>query len=167
MKFYLAARYSRRTELVAYRDDIESWGGVVTSRWLEGNHQISDGEEANPKDARTFAVEDRDDVLAADYVIAFTEEPRATNSRGGRHVELGIALGAGKRVIVVGPRENVFVWLPSVKHFDGWGEDIEFFLGGVAPHTVTCSFGPSDGWECSSACEAWRGGGITSQPDAP
>lgn len=152
MKFYLAARYSRRLELVEHREFIEAKGGEVTSRWLHGNHQIADGDEASDTAARTFATEDVDDVLAADYLIAFTEEPRATNSRGGRHVELGLALGAGKRVIVVGPRENVFTWLPSVRHYAEWGEDVEFFVGGIASHAIDCMFWPESGWDCSRAC---------------
>lgn len=154
MKFYLAARYSRRRELVEYREFIESEGGEVTSRWLHGNHQIADGDEANKSAAQTFAVEDVDDVLAADYVIAFTEQPRATNSRGGRHVELGLALGAGKKVVIVGPRENVFTWLPGVRHYDEWGDDVEFYIGGIARHTPSCMFWPESGWDCPVTCEA-------------
>jgi len=45
-------------------------------------------------------------------VITFTETPRSSNSRGGRHVEFGIALGMRKRAVVIGPRENVFHCLP-------------------------------------------------------
>jgi hypothetical protein len=67
-----------------------------------------------------FATDDFDDVIVADIVVAFTEQPRASTSRGGRHVELGIALGTGTPVMVVGPRENVFCWLPEVSQFDTW-----------------------------------------------
>lgn len=156
MKFYLAARYSRRLELVEHRAFIESKGGEVTSRWLDGNHQIADGDEADAKAARRFAVEDVEDVLAADYLIAFTEEPRATSSRGGRHVELGLALGADKRVIVVGPRENVFTWLPGVRYYEQWDEDVEFYVGGIAQHAINCMFWPESGWDCSRSCRAGR-----------
>lgn len=58
------------------------------------------------------------DVLSCDLLIAFTEVPRSGHSRGGRHVELGIALGTMKQVWIVGPRENVFCWLPEVKHHE-------------------------------------------------
>lgn len=144
-RFYLAARYSRREELLGVRDVIEGLGGVVTSRWLNGNHQLDDhgvpiGEDGEalveqhadeyPGEARhraaklreRFAVEDVEDVRLADVLIAFTEEPRASASRGGRHVELGLGLAWGKRVIVVGPRENVFCWLPEVEHFPSWAD---------------------------------------------
>ena len=138
-KVYLAARYSRRLELCGYRDFVAMLGHEVTSRWLNGNHQLDnqgvpiteDGErrfeEGDPSVDHLrahFAAEDMADVLAAETLIAFTEEPRSGNSRGGRHVELGIALAAGKRVIVIGPRENVFCWLPQVE----WYADVQGFL---------------------------------------
>jgi hypothetical protein len=133
---YLAARYSRRKELAGYRDgDLARLGIHVPAVWLNGDHQLDDlgvpvsetGEVLFESDRAAaahyraqFATDDLGDVLSADILIAFTEEPRSTNSRGGRHVELGIALGAGKPVYIVGPRENVFCHLPVVCHFDTW-----------------------------------------------
>ena len=53
--------------------------------------------------------------MAADAVIIFTEIPNTILATGGRHVEFGLALAQGKRVIivspVVSPRENVFHYL--------------------------------------------------------
>ena len=47
--------------------------------------------------------------------------PRAPlSTRGGRHAEFGIALALGKRVIVIGPRENVFHALPAVERYESW-----------------------------------------------
>lgn len=125
MKIYLAARYSRREELCGYRSQLEAIGHKVTSRWLNGNHQIDDAGlsvEAKREERERFAREDFFDVLSADMLIAFTEPARSTNSRGGRHVELGIALGAMKRVCIVGPRENVFCCLPEIAVFDNFEE---------------------------------------------
>jgi len=134
---YLAARYSRRLELCSYRSDLEDLGHKITSRWLNGSHQIDDkgvpigddgerrfemGDPALSHWREHFATEDVADVLAAEMLIAFTEEPRSGNSRGGRHVELGIAIGAGKNVVVIGPRENVFCWLPQVDWHGSWAE---------------------------------------------
>lgn len=125
-KYYLAARYSRREELVKYADALRSMGHTVTSRWLAGNHQINDAglsEEGSAEERERFAQEDWADVLAADVLLAFTEPPRSTASRGGRHVEFGIAIGAGIDVAVIGPRENVFHCLgfvPQWGDFDGY-----------------------------------------------
>lgn len=124
MKIYLAARYSRREELCTYRADLEALGHTITSRWLFGNHQLTDEElradgGAVEKRAR-FAVEDWQDLIAAATCISFTEEPRSGNSRGGRHVEFGAALALGQRCIVVGARENVFHCLLTVEWYPDW-----------------------------------------------
>ena len=128
MKFYLAARYSRRAELVAYRERLQTLGHSVTSRWLNGDHQVDDrglSLEAKKSERERFATEDFTDVLDAEVLIAFTEEPRSSNSRGGRHVEYGVALGTGMVVYVVGPRENVFHCLPFIQAFETFDALIE------------------------------------------
>lgn len=144
MRIYLASRYSRRLELCEYRSALEAVGHTVTSRWLNGSHQVSDGgtplTEAgeslvegddggtSPEAARLreqFAYEDFRDVEQCDQLIAFTEPPRSNASRGGRHVELGLALGMRKRVWVVGYRENIFCWLDDVRFFPDFNAVME------------------------------------------
>lgn len=138
MKIYLAARYSRREELCAYREQLQSIGHTVQARWLDGGHQISDegqpigdhGEKLveSGDDLRAavlrekFARDDWEDVNAAECVINFTEPPRSKANRGGRHVEFGIALANGARVLVVGHRENIFHWLPRVEFCPTWSD---------------------------------------------
>lgn len=140
MKVYLAARYSRRLELCEYRRRLEGIGFQVTSRWLNGAHQVDrdglklgvEGEElvetgstleaAELRDL--FAREDIQDVQAADLMIAFTEQPRSAGTRGGRHVEAGMALAWGKPLVIIGPRENVFYSLRTVNQFDSLDEAI-------------------------------------------
>jgi hypothetical protein len=147
MKIYLAARYSRREELCGYRSEIEELGHTVQARWLNGEHQIANdgapigengealvegtlrsGELLSEREQSEraaslrsrFALDDWEDVNAAEVVISFTEPPRSKANRGGRHVEYGIALARGARVIVVGYRENIFHWLPQVEFFETW-----------------------------------------------
>lgn len=135
--YYLAARYSRRLELCGYRSDLALLGIDVPARWLNGSHQLDNegrpigetgelmfenGSAAADHYRRKFAEDDFEDVVDSDMLIAFTEQPRSGNSRGGRHVELGIALGMGKPVVIIGPRENVFCWLPQVRHFETWAD---------------------------------------------
>jgi len=125
MKFYLAARYSRREELNAYRRDLEAKGHKVTSRWLDGTHQLGgDGLSVQAADAERerFATEDWADLMDAHAVVNFTESPRTHAGRGGRHVEFGAALAKGKPCIVIGPRENVFHHLPHVSVRGSWWE---------------------------------------------
>lgn len=147
MNIYLAARYSRRLELCGYREQLRAMGHIVDAVWLNGEHQIGDtgtpigetgeaivegtlrpGERLSQEDMSEraaklrlkFAKDDMDDVQGCDICIAFTEPPRSKASRGGRMVELGIAIGHGKRIIIVGPRENIFCWLPEIDQFDTW-----------------------------------------------
>jgi hypothetical protein len=141
MKIYLAARYSRRSELCQYREELREMGHTVQAVWLNGEHQISDSgkpigetgellvegdDESSTHCAaelrQKFAKDDLADVRACELLIAFTEKPRSGFSRGGRHVELGIAIGMGKQIMLVGPRENIFCWLPDVDHCDCWEE---------------------------------------------
>jgi len=126
MKIYLASRYSRHPEMQKVRDDLEGRGHKITSRWINGGHQVDDAGlslQAKEKERVRFALEDLEDLYEADVVISFSEIPRSTKSRGGRHVEHGVALGANIRTIVIGPRENVFHCLPIVK----WYPDYETF----------------------------------------
>lgn len=120
--FYLAARYSRRDEMLGVRDVLETFGHTVTSRWIDGAHQ------AAPDDVdamRRFASEDLSDLRDAERVLVFTETPREPHTnRGGRHVELGIAYALGKPILIVGPYENAFTTLceqvPTWKHCVTW-----------------------------------------------
>lgn len=137
MRIYLASRYSRREELCIYREQLQASGFDVQARWLNGGHQLSNegnpigdngeklveegGEEAAKLRAH-FANDDWEDVTQADCVISWTEPPRSSANRGGRHVEFGIALAMGKRCIVIGYRENIFHWLPQVEFYETWGE---------------------------------------------
>ena len=121
---YLASRYSRRQELQAYAAELQSHGIVVTSRWLTGAHDFPDqriDDEAKHQLKREFASQDVEDVLAADFLISFTERPRThSDSRGGRHVEFGLAVAAGKHLMIVGHLENIFHALPNVELYTYW-----------------------------------------------
>lgn len=144
MKIYLAARYSRRVELCGYRKQIIDIGHTVTSRWLNGEHQISDSgkpigetgellvegdDESSSHCAAAlrskFQNEDFIDVITSELCISFTEKPRSGHSRGGRHVEFGIALGRMLRCWVIGHRENIFHWNEDVRFFETWEESLE------------------------------------------
>lgn len=94
----------------------------------DADHVIPAGQSEQAADAerRRFAMEDCDDVRECDWMISLMQEPR-DNSRGGRHIEFGMALGLGKRLTIIGPRETVFHHLDEVEHFD----TVEAFLASV------------------------------------
>jgi hypothetical protein len=106
MKIYLAARYGRAAEMCKVRTELQKYGHEITSHWIDGLHNAD-------QDSR-YAQEDFDDVVLCDAVVSFTGDPNG-RSRGGRHVEFGVGLALRKRMIIVGPRENVFHRLPVVE----------------------------------------------------
>jgi hypothetical protein len=128
LKIYLSARYSRHLELQTYAKHLESLGHEITSRWIQGNHEISGISRGNinHKDNERLAREDYYDLLIAEQVICFTELSESSYSRGGRHVEYGIALALNKRLIIIGHRENVFYFLPEIPFYETWNEALAY-----------------------------------------
>jgi len=109
--------------LLRYRAYLEKRGHTVTSRWVNGTHQIDDAglnDQTKEMLRIRFATEDWEDLLAANCCMSFTEKPRSELTRGGRHVEFGAAFALRKYCIVIGPRENVFHCLPQVLWFPSW-----------------------------------------------
>jgi hypothetical protein len=49
-----------------------------------------------------------EDLNEVDTLIFFSEDSETSWPRGGRCVEYGIALALGRRLLMVGPRENLF-----------------------------------------------------------
>lgn len=116
---YLAGRYSRRDELREYAAVLREAGYVADPAWLREEH---DWDGVDPLRGQRLAQDDIRDILDADRLLAFTDGP-GTTRRGGRHVEVGIALGLGIAVDVIGPAENVFHLLPTVTRyhdFEDW-----------------------------------------------
>lgn len=129
MKFYLAASYSRGVEMQEYAKQLEALGHIVTSRWINGNHEVGDHATSSVANAvrHRFATEDIQDLEAADVVINFTGGDG--RKRGGRHVELGYALAKQKECVLIGERENVFHYLP-MPQYDDWAhfyEDVSHY----------------------------------------
>jgi hypothetical protein len=77
---------------------------------------------------------DLEDLRSANLCLAFTEPADASDrGRGGRHTELGIALGLGQSVAIVGPVEHVFHRLPGVVHHSEWGSARAWLMELAAP----------------------------------
>lgn len=123
MKIYLAARYSRRDEMVQHAMQLRHFGHFITSRWLLGHDVVWSGDEHPEWTA--FSMVDLCDVDAADTVISFTHPRGTLVTGGGRHVEFGYGYAKGKRMVVIGEREHVFHHLPGIEIYpdlDAWLE---------------------------------------------
>ena len=129
-RIYIAARYPRRTELLFIASELLEMGYEITSNWLWNT-----GDHDPPGPAwQVPAIRDENDVRRADCLIAFTEDPEYPYIRGSRHVELGMALAWGKTVIICGPQENIFCWLPEVHVADDW-EQLKLLIPTLLPVT--------------------------------
>lgn len=120
MKVYLAARYTRYPEMQVYARQLEQYGYTVVSSWITGDNTGEDGEDATHETRRELAMRDIDQLRSSDICISFTEPPRTTATRGGRHVEFGIAYALNKIVWVCEHRENIFHDLGRVRFFPTW-----------------------------------------------
>lgn len=132
VRYYFAARYSQAAQLRTYRDAVEAAlpDACVTSRWIDhhaGDLTTSFTPEqlaAAPDHCWEFGQADLDDLTDANVIVSFTGPG---GGKGGRHVEHGIAVGLHMtaldraanpcRLIVIGPRENIFHCHPATEVF--------------------------------------------------
>lgn len=117
MRIYLAAPFTTQDRMRGIRDVLSTFGHEVTSSWID-LAEIGEATDFDPDHCASHAASDTADLLRADAVAVFTEYGPSTT--GGMHVETGIALAAGKRIFLVGPRRNIFHTLPKVEHFPDW-----------------------------------------------
>lgn len=140
MRYYFAGRYNLHPTMRRYRYELLAAipGAQVTSRWIDCHggqfreaftpQQLA----ADPAGCWRLGQHDLDDLDQADTVVAFTD--LAGGGRGGRHHEFGAAMALGKRLVVVGPRVNVFHTHPAIEQHDSWDTflDCEVALWGSA-----------------------------------
>ncbi len=94
---------------------IKAAGHEITARWVYG------GEEGLTR--TQIALLDLEDVDKAEIVVSFTHPYGTATTGGGRHAEFGYGLAKGKKLILIGERENVFHHYPTVEVYpdlDAW-----------------------------------------------
>jgi nucleoside 2-deoxyribosyltransferase len=114
MKIYVASH-----DLASARDIAEALimeGHFITSRWLgTPGGELPPTKSYTETDRRRIAVEDVEDVLAADALVL---QAGPDKYAGGKFVEAGVALASGKQVYMLGRRENMLLWHPTVVQVD-------------------------------------------------
>lgn len=118
MRVYLASRFSRREEMVRYAEELKARGHEVDARWLTDPHHRVSGRHEDAEFNAGLAEHDYEDISKCDVLILFNDKD---GGRGGRYVELGLALAWGKRVMLVGERTNVFTFLGRVEYAGTFG----------------------------------------------
>lgn len=122
MKVYIAAPYALRNTLREYAVRLQTAGHLCTSSWLTEAKPITSATVGNAAaddatEAQRHVDQDMDDVFNSDALVLVTWAKTAQlDSRavahvnsGGRHVEFGMGLAWGKRLVVWGPdTENIF-----------------------------------------------------------
>lgn len=121
MKVYLAAPFSQKETIHQYAQQLRLTGIEVTSRWLEEEASANSTlKDVDDEYLRKHAAIDIEDIDTADVVCLFTVSPTTPIVRGGRHFESGYAFGTGKFIITIGPKENIFHYLPTVFNAPDW-----------------------------------------------
>lgn len=117
MKVYVAARMEDRLQAAEIQRDLEAAEIEVLSDWieLEGKSPL---DHSDDDETRRRAGLDLQQVAEVDVLVLFKPLDGHRNTTGGHHVETGYALALGKPVFLIGSRENVFHWHPSVREFD-------------------------------------------------
>lgn len=113
MKLYIASHSQEAARnLMAH---LELAGHKVVSSWVTLDTKFGRGLAAYTDAERTaLAVTDETEVRAATDGLVLVAEEEGRFVPGGKHVETGIALALRRPVYVLGRRENLFHWHPSV-----------------------------------------------------
>lgn len=114
---YIAASYPRKAEAQQLATVLFLRGHFIASRW----HREGPKKD-NPALWPTDCLRDLVDLDACDVLLEITGD---NLTRGGRHTEIGIALAAGKRTILAGPREQVFHCHPKIEVVSSTAEAVE------------------------------------------
>lgn len=110
MTAYIAAPFNRREEAREARRQLAAIGIQSNARWIDSHNE---GYDSPKRVMSQAALEDLDDVARADMLVYLAGFPG--EGRGGKDVEMGYAIGRGKRVVVVGEPYHVFHYLPQVQ----------------------------------------------------
>lgn len=122
MKVYLAARYQWIDKMKVEREKFLAAGFEITADWIESD-------EVNQARSRSENARlDLYGIAQADVFVLYALPIGTMFSSGGRMTELGYAIALGKKVILVGERENVFCHLDNILAFNSTEDVIAHLL---------------------------------------
>lgn len=157
MKVYIASVFADKDRVKARCEELNALGIGTTSRWAAEtaphNCKITDKPQQYMRETAVFDIED---IIAADVlVLTSPTDAEMVNlsahqlGRGGRHFESGVVYGmmlaaeklygmrAGRQLVLMGRRENVFHFLdgteeaklyPAVIQLDTWEAVKEYLV---------------------------------------
>lgn len=122
MRLYIAGKWSERDQVKKVMEMFESRGHIITCDWTrhiaperitKAQYDWSKNEDWAQNGHKTYAEEDLEGVRSCDVLIACMWD--STLFYKGAWIEIGIALGLDKEVIIIGENiTTVFLGLPNV-----------------------------------------------------
>jgi nucleoside 2-deoxyribosyltransferase len=121
LKVYVAARWDDRDDALLIKDFILKAGLICTSTWLtpHDDQSMDSLKQSAIEKPRQRAIKDFEDIDACDVYLVYSPKKSHRNGTGGKHVEMGYAMAKGKPCVLVGERENIFHYHPTVRVVDG------------------------------------------------
>ena len=124
MKVYLASRFTNRNFVKAFASKVLTMRCTARDPHIEFVQTWTEEPVLTVMESglqKELAYRDLHDLDEADAIFILTEGCELVP--GGMHFEAGYAYASGKRIVVIGPRVNVFYhlgdveWYPSVQAF--------------------------------------------------
>lgn len=123
MNVYLASQYSQKHQTRQCATDLRNAGIDCVSVWLNEPHDAASRLVHLHENLKVqYAEQDIADILRADIFVVFSVSEDTSIVRGGMVFETGFAYGQGKPVIVCGPKQCIFHWLPDITQVETWSE---------------------------------------------
>lgn len=119
MRVYLASGFRQRFVLRRAAIWFMAQGHEIVSTWIWIDERPNREDLDFDTFARKIAEKNLLELWQADIIIIDSDGIASDNS-GGVHTELGFALGARKRIILVGQKGNTFHWLREIEKFSTW-----------------------------------------------
>lgn len=110
LKVYIASRYEDREDALALKKFLEEHGFIIVAQWLTPKDDDQPMEKIKDNVELVQEIGERAirDIYESDVIVVMSPKKAHGTGTGGRHVELGIAMGSQKGIVIYGERENVF-----------------------------------------------------------
>ena len=121
MRVYLTSRYDRKQELRQLAEQLRAEAIEVVSAWHDIDSPSSDGFAGMDEQRLAWlAMLELQQLVQTSVLVLFLDAGRC--KRGDPHLETGVALALGKRLLLIGKPEMKFHCLPDVERFPAWPE---------------------------------------------
>lgn len=115
-QYYIASAFTRKEEMRYIRSTMQAAGFNVVADWLD---EPAESDDTAPTDEyrEACALLDLKNVNECDVFVCFIG-----GVGSGHHTELGLALCGGKRIVLIGKKNNIFHYLPLLDYFTDFAD---------------------------------------------